>query len=142
MTTDEVFNLLRYGTKGKFFSVTFERRTTRRDGSAIAGELRTILCKTAGEMSSYKLGHVLDVDRDREDFRNAVLTVWDIQAFLSNKRQGMSQSIAGQNAFRRIDVTSVQRCSAIDNNELPPSIRIELHQITNQFRLQNLPTRV
>lgn len=140
LTVDEIFNLLRKETHGRFFSVTYERRT---DGlRQRAGDLRTMLCRVAGTMRKYKRGIVPTARRDREDFRLAVLTVWDIQQYQQNRQHGMDQETAGRNAYRRIDVAGIRHCSVLDDSDLPPTIRMEFHNIQNRFRLANMPESV
>ena len=139
ITVDELFNLIRFGTEGKFFSVTFQRRTDRRDGSAVAGDLRTMLCRT--NMTKFKLGVVSDFERDEEDFRNAIITCWDFGQYIVNRRTGLSKRQAGFRSWRRIDICGIRNISLLNRNEiiLPPKIRPHLHRINNVFRLANLP---
>ncbi len=136
LTVDELFDLLRYDTDGRFYSVTFERRGTRRDGSQRPGDLRTMLCKTAATMTRYKRGVISNEHRDEEDLRCAVLTVWDVQAFMRNIKRGMSKWSAGYNAWRRIDLAGLKECSLVELGELPPTIRLELHAATRNSQAQ------
>lgn len=137
ITTDLLFDLLRHETNGKFFSVTFQRRTTRHNRTQVAGDERTMLCRTG--MKKYKLGVVSDESRDEEDFRCAVLTVWSVSDFMRLTKTGIDKLTAGFNAWRRIDLCSVLECSLVDDKELPPEIIDGLHEITNTYRLANMP---
>lgn len=132
---DELFNIL--SNENAFFSVEFERRTNRADGTAVQGDRRRMICRSG--VQNYKLGVIPDAVRAAEDFRHAVLTVWDVQAYHRNRRQGMEQWDAGRNAWRRIDLTTVSECSAVPMDDLPPDIIRDLHDITNAYRLANMP---
>lgn len=79
-TVDELFDIL--SNVNSFFSIEFERRTTRNDQSAVAGDLRRMLCRA--NVQNYKLGVIPDGVRAEEDFRCATLTVWDVQAYHNN----------------------------------------------------------
>ncbi len=138
LTIDQVFAQLRYATNA-FYSVEFERRTSRSDGTAVAGDKRTMLCRTAGSMNAYKRGVISTAQRDQEDFNHAVLTVWDVQAFMRNRRAGMDNETAGRSAWRRIDLVTLTKLSAVPRRRLPPNIRRGLHHIRNAFRLANMP---
>lgn len=139
ITTDELFGVLRNESEGKFYSVTFERRTTRRNGSQAAGDIRTMLCRTAGTMDSYKLGVISTEERDAEDLRCGVLTVWSLDAYNTLRRGGMEAKEAKWRAWRRIDLMGIRECSLIDDDELPPTYRPYLHEVTNEYRRQNMP---
>jgi hypothetical protein len=139
ITTDELFDALRHDTEGRFFSVTFQRRTSRKDRSQHAGEMRTMLCKAAGAMKSYKLGIISDAARDAEDLRCGVLTVWSMDAYMGYRRRGYSHQNAAPRSWRRIDLMGVLEASTIDREELPPTYRPELHQVNNRFRRAHMP---
>lgn len=136
ITVDQLFNVLRFGTP-HFFSVTFERRTSRADGSAVAGDNRTMLCRTGVER--YKQGVVPNALRDAEDFRCGVLTVWAMDVYMRLRRRGMDQEHAGWEAWRRVDLVTLSECSIIASDELPPDIIANLHNITNAYRAANMP---
>lgn len=133
LTVDEIFDLLQQ--ENHFFSVTFERRTN--GVHQVAGDLRTMLCRTG--MSRYKLGLIPDAVRAEEDFRHGILTVWSLNDYNRNRRQGMSDFNAGYNAWRRIDLLKIKALSVVGPELLPPTIRNELHELTNVFRLANMP---
>lgn len=135
ITVDTIWNVLR--TENSFFSVTFERRTNRKGGSAVAGDTRTMLCRTG--MSKYKKGVIPDAVRDAEDFDHGVLTVWSMDAYMKNRNEGMDTWTAGMNAWRRIDVMGIQKCSLIADTDLPPSYHAGFHNLTNQYRLAHMP---
>ena len=139
ITTDELFDLLRHDTSGHFFSVTFQRRTTRPDRSQRAGEIRTMLCKTAGTMSSYKLGRIPTEVRDEEDLRTGNLTVWSMDSYMARRRDGWSHENAAWAAWRRVDLMGVRACSLVDDAELPPTYRPHLHEVRNEFRASHMP---
>lgn len=139
ITVDELFDLLRNETEGKFYSVTFQRRTTRRNRSQAAGAIRTMLCRTAGTMESYKRGLIPAEARDAEDLRCGVLTVWSMDAYMHMRREGMSHENAAWAAWRRVDLMGLRACSLVDDDELPPTYRPHLHEVTNQFRRENMP---
>lgn len=141
ITTTELWNLLRDGTK-QFFSVEFERRTNSRDGSKMAGDIRTMLCRTG--MSKYKKGIIADADRDQHDFNHGILTVWSMDAYRSNLQRGLNKEAAAFASWRCIDITTVRKCSLlngfdIDYTDLPPDIVIGHHAIVNEYRLAHLP---
>lgn len=135
ITVDQLFAMLR--NEGRLFSVTFERRTDSRRNVQLAGDDRTMLCKTG--MSKYKKGLVLDAARDEEDFRHGILTVWDVNAYHRNVRRGLADFMAGWKAWRRIDLCGIRELSLLDEEQLPPLIHNELHSLTNEFRLENMP---
>lgn len=135
ITVDELFNILR--NENSFFSVEFERRTNRADGTAAQGDIRRMIARS--NVNNYKLGVIPDDVRAAEDFRHALLTVWDVQAYHRNRAQGMGQWDAGRNAWRRIDLTTVRAVSVLPLDDLPPDIIANLHDITNAYRLANLP---
>ena len=139
ITTDELFDVLRYETEGRFYSVTFERRTTRRNRTARAGELRTMLCKTGAEMSSYKLGVISTEARDEEDLRTGTITVWSMDAYTRLRKMGWPHENAAWNSWRRIDLMGIKECSLIDDEELPPTYRPAYHHVTNRYRLAHMP---
>lgn len=137
ITTDQLWTILRE-QGNRFFSVTFERRTSRKDGTADAGALRTMLCRTG--MNAYKKGVIPDQVRDAEDFRNGIITVWSVDVFRRNvKELGLDKEQAAWNAWRRIDVITVRECSLLEDAELPPEFVEGAHQITNEYRLSHLP---
>lgn len=143
LTVDEAFDALRYDTEGRFFSVTTERRTTRRDRTQRAGDLRTFLCRAAGSMTAYKLGVISDEQRDAEDLRTGTLTVWSLDAYMSHVRHGRDKEWAKWNSWRRVDLMGLRhpqaQCSVIDDAELPIRYRPEYHDVTNAFRAANMP---
>lgn len=149
ITVDELWTLLRFGGH-EFFRVTFERRTTRRNGTAIAGQLRTLICRAG--VNAYKRGIIPDPVRDEQDFRNGVITVWSIDVFNRRLREtaaAMGMPISevppaekraiGWQCWRAIDIVTIKELSLMDVGELPPDIRAGVHQITNEFRLANMP---
>ena len=138
LTVDQIFAQLRFATN-QFYSVEFERRTNRPDGTAVAGDVRTMLCRTGGTMTAYKRGVISDAQRDQEDFTHAVLTVWDVQAFMRARAQGLNRQAAGCAAWRRIDLVTLRKLSVVPRRRLPPDIRRGLHQIRNAFRRANMP---
>ena len=137
ITTNELFDLLRHETDGKFFSVTFQRRTTRFNRTQVAGEERTMLCRTG--MKSYKLGIVSDEARDEEDLRVGVLTVWSMDAYMSHRRHGLTHEAAALDAWRRVDLMGLRACSLVNDRELPPTYRPELHEVRNLWRRRHMP---
>jgi hypothetical protein len=151
LTVDEAFDLLRFDTEGRFFSVTTERRTDRADRSQVAGDLRTMLCKAAGTMSRYKRGIIPDEVRDREDAQHGLITVWSLDAFMRYRRGGNCRKChgpcrnMGEHSFRRVDLMGLRHpqaeCSVIDADELPITYRPALHHVTNEFRAANMPRR-
>ena len=140
ITVDQIFAQLRFATNS-FFSVEFERRTTRPDGTAVAGDIRRMLCRTGGKMTAYKQGIIPDAQRDQEDFTHGLLTVWDVNAYMAAIRRGEPREAAGRAAWRRIDLVTLHKLSVVPRRRLPPDIRIGLHQISNGFRLANMPRR-
>jgi hypothetical protein len=136
ITVDELFHLLHDATP-HFFSVTFDRRTNRRDGSAVQGEERKMLCRCG--IHKYKLGVIPDAIRDAEDFRTATITVWSMDSYMAQKRRGVDDDTAAWNSWRRIDLVTVKDCSIWHGDDLPPDILAGLHNITNAYRLANLP---
>ena len=138
-TVDVMFNVLR--NTNQFFSVEFKRRTARPDGTAVEGDTRKMLCRAAGTMEAYKLGVIPTAARDEEDFRHAILTVWSMDAYMAQIRRGVERQVAAWNAWRRIDLTTVTQLSAMPLAQLPPDIRRNVHDITNAYRLANLPRR-
>lgn len=141
MNTLELWTLLRY--HNQFFSVTFNRRTDKKDGSAPAGSSRTMLCRTANTMRKYKKGVISDDNIDAKDIKNAILTVWSVDAYRANLKKGMNQTDAAFNAWRCIDLVTVTRCSLvqIDDVDLPPVYDEDVHSISNEYRLDNMPEK-
>jgi hypothetical protein len=143
INTTDLWNLMRLGNQ--FFSVTFERRTTSRNGSAQAGEMRTMLCRCG--MSKYKKGVRSDAETDARDYRHGILTVWSMDAYTANRRRGMDKNAAAFAAWRCIDVVTVRKCSLLNHYELPAGVEADLppdivighHQITNEYRLNHMP---
>lgn len=136
VTVDEIFRLMRSGG-GRFFSVEFERRTRSRHSAQVEGDRRVMLCRT--QMQAHKKGIISDVLRDEEDFRCAVLTVWSVNDFMRLRKLGQNHRDAGFNSWRRIDLAGIVKCSILTPNEVDIWIRLEIHRITNPYRLQNLP---
>ena len=134
-TVDQIFDIL-HG-EHQFFSVTFARRTTRKDGSAKAGDLRTLLCRTG--VSKYVKGVLPPGQRYNEDFKCCVLTVWAMDVFCSLRRQGLDKDAAAWRSWRRIDLTSIVKLSVLPDSDLPPDIYAGVHEITNEYRLANMP---
>src|SRR4051812_21755402 len=127
ITVDQIFDELRFGTGGKFFSVTFHRRTALRHGVNL-GDARTMLCRTGVQMGTK--GVIPQEERDEEDFRCAVLTVCDVTAYRKYRRRGWEQNRAAERSFRRIDLTTITECSVLDEKtDLPPFLVAEFHQI-------------
>lgn len=137
ITTAELFKLLRYNTGGHFFRVTFECRTpSHRNPFAPAGRERTMLCRTG--VNAFKKGKIDQADRDAEDFRHGLITVWSVTDYHKNIKHGMTTVDAAFDAWRRIDLITVKECSLVDDVELPPEVVAGVHHITNEFRLKNM----
>lgn len=135
LTTDELFYLLRYEVD-KFFSVEFERRLNR--PGKPAGSIRKMLCRT--NMTKFKQGIISDLARDTRDFQHGILTVFDITTYLRFLRQGIAPEIAGPNSYRCIDLVSTKTIiSELEIGDLPPDVVANMHQITNAYRLANMP---
>lgn len=137
-TVDEIFNILRM--HNQFFYVEFKRRTNSKDGSAKAGDIRKMLCKT--NMNKFKKGAISVAQRDEEDFKNGVLTVWSVNDYHKYVESGMSPIEAGFNSWRRVDLISLINCSVIPKKEIPPAIRMSFHKLSNRYRLSNIEGKV
>lgn len=137
MTSDILWTILR--NNPEFFSVEFLRRTKRKDGSASCGDLRRMLCRTAATMSAYKKGVISTADRDDEDFRNGVLTVWSVDTYNKLLRDGEQPIDAACNSWRRVDVLSIIKCSKVDSTTLPVDVLSGIHTLTNIYRLSHMP---
>lgn len=112
-----------------------------------------MLCRTG--MASFKRGIITDPERDAEDFRHGILTVFDAGWYISQLRRlalrlkcstalipdAVKQQI-GYNAWRRIDLCGLVDCSLIGDEALPPTIVPEFHNLTNEWRLQHMPPTV
>lgn len=136
ITTADLFNLLR-NSNGHFFKVRFECRTASRRHCLPAGRDREMLCRTG--VKAFRKGKISQEERDKEDFRNGVLTCWSVGDFHQNVKDGKPTMEAAFDAWRRIDILTVKECSLLDDDELPPEIVDGVHQISNEFRLQNMP---
>lgn len=132
-TVNDIFDIL--SGINEFFSVTFARRTSRRDGSAIAGDMRTMLCRT--NVHKYKLGIIPDAVREIEDLTNGVLTVWSMDVYMRLRRNAVPN--AGWLAWRRIDLVTISDLSILPEAELPPDFVGALHNIRNAYRAANMP---
>lgn len=137
ITVDQLWQELRYGTEGKFFSVEFERRTNSQRRVQVAGDIRKMLCRT--QMHSYKKGIISDRHRDEQDFRCGILTVWSMDSYMLSRRHGTTHEVSAMDAWRRIDLAGVRKCSLFHNEEISMRIHSELHEITNTWRLANMP---
>ena len=152
LRVDELFNVLRY-SKGEFFTVQFERRTNSENWRLRAGDIRTMLCRTG--VTDFKRGIVSDAERDAEDFRHGILTVFDAGWFISQLRDiaarlkcrinEIPQDVryeVGCNSWRRIDLCGLRDCSLIGDEALPPKIVPQFHSLTNEWRLAHMPPTV
>jgi hypothetical protein len=133
LRVDQIFHLLRQN--GKFFSVTFNRRTN--SSTAKAGDEVKILCRTG--VNKYSSGALPAGYRDEEDSRTGTLTVWSMTHYMKYRASGLDIVAAGKKSYRRIDVCSITMCSVVHTGNLPPIIKEEWHKITNIYRKQNMP---
>lgn len=91
-------------TRGRFFRVAFRRKTKGKNGEP-AGSVREMVCRLrVRKFSSQKLPPGV---RASEDAAASVLTVWDVEAFHSARREGKPLRAAGQAAYRRINMAEV-----------------------------------
>lgn len=90
-------------------------------------------------MKSHKQGIITDEQRDAEDLRCGVLTVWSMDAYMMLRRKGWDHERAAEGSWRRIDLMGIKECSLVDDKELPPTYRPQFHQVTNRFRLAHMP---
>jgi hypothetical protein len=112
ITIDQLFHLLHDGNEGKFFSVTFTKKSDNTE--------RTMLCRTG--VSKYTKGILPPGERLQQDYKNSVLTVWDMIAYNKNLKEGQDKQKAAMNAYRRINIPTITQCSLLDKTELPPNI--------------------
>jgi len=102
--------------KGKFFTVTFKRKTAKYEvlnGTktlvAAVGDLRTMLCRRGvKKFTNQSLGFSGKVHSTvLEDSKNDVLTVFDVELYNSYRRSGLRPITAGRRAYRRINLKEV-----------------------------------
>lgn len=109
---DEIRNRIE-SVKGQFFSVDFARKTDKKVNGVIVepkGMIRHMLCRRG--VGKYVKGVLPEGQRQAEDERNSVLTVWDVGVYQSKRKEGMEQEIAGEQSYRRINMADV-KCISI-----------------------------
>lgn len=104
-------------SRGKIFSVSFRRRTDKKDNSGFvverAGTIRRMTCRTL--VSRFVSGLNDPNKRIKEDLANNVVTVFDVQTYnelmKEYKKAGWSKKIAGHLAgpksYRRVNLEEV-----------------------------------
>jgi len=116
MTVATVVRKLIEGKKGKFFKVTFKRKTNKyatvdgvRTLVAKKGDLRTMLCRRGvGSFTNASLGFAGKAkDTVSEDSRNDVMTVFDVELYNQYRKDGLRPVSAGRRAYRRINLADV-----------------------------------
>lgn len=137
ITVDELFRLMRFESKGRFFSVVTERRTRSLRNRQQQGDLRKMLCRTG--MVSHKKGIIPDEARDREDFQHGILTVWSMDAYMENRRRGQGHEDAAYYAWRRVDLMGLKKCSLLEDTELEVTYHPYMHDLSNEWRLAHMP---
>lgn len=98
--------------KGRFFSVDFARKRDKKVNGRIveaAGSIRRMLCRTG--VAKYVKGVLPEGQRDREDERCEVLTVWDMGVYQALRKEGKAQEEAGEQAYRHINLADVKAIS-------------------------------
>lgn len=98
--------------KGQFFAVDFARKTDKKVGGEVvekAGTIRHMVARRG--VAKYVKGVRPIGQRKAEDARNAVLTVWDVQAYQTARKAGEDAEKAGQGAYRRINMADVKAIS-------------------------------
>lgn len=102
--------------KGKFFSVTFKRKTNKyevingqKTCTAHKGDLRTMLCRrSVTRFTNTNLGFSgKPKNTVREDDQNDVLTVFDIGVYNAYRNGGLRPITAGRRSYRRINLREV-----------------------------------
>ena len=101
---------------GQFFSVTFKRRTDKRERNKVtgqmetiarAGDLRSMVCRTGvkkhltGEGAAYSF-------RDK-----GLLPVWEVAAYKVGRETGLSEDEAGKKAYRAVPVDTITEISLV-----------------------------
>jgi len=102
----KLFSIIKH-EGNRFFSVYFIRKTDSKNGKK--GQLRKMLCRTG--VNNYKKGIIPDEVRDKEDLDHGVLTVWSVDSYQSNIKNGMDKTLAASNAWRRINLDEIVSCS-------------------------------
>ena len=98
---------------GRFFSVDFARKNDKKVNGVVverAGDIRHMVCRRG--VAKYCDNVLPAGHRKAEDERNAVLTVWDVQAFKAEYDEAKdNHDEAGRAAYRRINLAEVKAIS-------------------------------
>ena len=98
--------------KGQFFSVDFARKTDKKEKGKVIeakGTIRHMLCRRG--VGKYVKGVLPEGHRDAEDNKHDVLTVWDVGVYQTLRKSGVVQEVAGEKAYRRINMSDVKAIS-------------------------------
>ena len=109
--------------RGQFFAVDFARKNDKKVNGVVvekAGDIRHMVCRRG--VAKYVSNVLPEGHRKEEDERNAVLTIWDVQAYQADRKEGKQQDEAGKNAYRRINLADVK---AISIQPVKPLIEVK-----------------
>jgi len=115
MTVADAYALIA-DKKGRFFTVTFRRKTAKfevingkRTKVADKGDLRTMLCRRGvKQFTNTALGFKGKVkNTDWEDLRNDTLTVFDVGLYNAYRAGGLRAVTAGRRAYRKINLREI-----------------------------------
>lgn len=105
---------------GQFFSVDFARKNDKKEKGKVIeakGTIRHMVCRRG--VAKYVKGVQPEGQRRAEDNKHEVLTVWDVGRYQEYRKSGIEQEVAGEQAYRRINMSDVRAIS------IPAVIRVE-----------------
>lgn len=107
--------------RNKFVRVHFRLKNDAKDGRP-AGTLRIMFCRRrvyryTNAVTGLGTYCISPAERQAEDRRCNVLTVWDVEKFHQLRAAGLGRIAAGRGAYRRINMAQVLRIEPWDGKE-------------------------
>jgi hypothetical protein len=106
---------------GQFFAIDFARKHDKKvDGVVVAkaGDIRHMVCRRG--VGKYTKGVLPIGKRAYENWKNKVLTVWDVQVYQQLIKSGLPQEEAGSLSYRSINLADIKSISIAPIIEVKP----------------------
>lgn len=113
---------------GQFFAIDFARKHDKIvDGVVVAkaGDIRHMVCRRG--VGKFTKGVLPVGKRAYENWKNKVLTVWDVQVYQQLIKSGKPQEEAGKLSYRTINLAGVKSISIAPIIEVEPE-KVEIRE--------------